>query len=490
MLIVFVVVWLAMLNVVKVNRIRAIQEIIGSFFPDPSRATRQHNKMNSNVELCMSLNIDQQRAFDLFREGKSLFITGPGGCGKSYLIGEIKDYCHAHVLPVGVTALTGAAGSLINGQTLHGWAGIGLAKDAAPDIVRFIQKRPPIHTKWKSVKVLIVDEVSMMSMELFNKLHLIAQSIRHNTDFFGGIQLVLCGDFAQLEPIGSDKLCFESSIWKQYIDPSTIYLSEVIRQSDPVFQRVLMNLRLGTLTKEDKEVLNSRLMTDEADAEITVSDGDKEVHKIKATILYPKKKDVNRINTAELNKLIAQGIRSRTYKSEDYMIHRKTKMSQTIRDTHVKILDKCTSAPDTLVLAVGAQVMLTKNKSLEDSLVNGSRGVVLDIDGAGNPVIMFDNGEELTVTPESFEIESGDSLIIRRQIPLILAWALTIHKCQGATLTNVITDLSEIFGYAQAYVTLSRVKSLDGLFIISINYAKIRCNPKVSKYYIELASRS
>jgi ATP-dependent DNA helicase PIF1 len=436
----------------------------------------------------MSLNSDQQRAFDLFKEGKSLFITGPGGCGKSYLIGNILEYCHAKMMPVGVTALTGAAGSLINGQTLHGWAGIGLAKDSSTDIVRFIQRRPPVYTKWKTVKVLIIDEVSMMSMELFNKLYLIAQSIRHNQEFFGGIQLVLCGDFAQLEPIGSDKMCFESCVWKKHIDPNTVYLSKVIRQADPVFQRILMNLRLGCLTKEDKDVLNSRLMVDESDADVVVSDGTNDVQKIKATILFPRKKDVNRINSVELNKLIESGVRSKTFKAEDYVINRKTKMSQTMRPMHTTMLNKCTSAPDNLVLAVGAQVMLTKNKSLEDGLVNGSRGVVLDIDGAGNPVIMFDSGEQLTITQENFEIESGESLVVRRQIPLILAWALTIHKCQGATLTNVITDLSEIFGYAQAYVTLSRVKSLEGLFIISINYEKIKCNPKVKKYYSDLAA--
>jgi ATP-dependent DNA helicase PIF1 len=437
----------------------------------------------------MSLNEDQQCAFDLFKEGKSLFITGPGGCGKSFLITRIKDYCHENMINIGVTALTGAAGSLINGQTLHGWAGIGLAKESAPDILRFIQTRPPLYTKWKTTRVLIIDEVSMMSMELLNKLHLIAQGARRNDEFFGGIQLVLCGDFAQLEPIGSDKLCFESMLWKQYIDPQTVYLSKVIRQTDPVFQRILMNLRLGNLSKEDKDILNSRLIIDESEADVVVSDGTSDIYKIKATILFPRKKDVNRINTLELDKLLRQGTRSKTYKSEDYVIHRKTKMSQTLRKTHTDILNKCTSALDTLVLAVGAQVMLTKNKSLEDGLVNGSRGVVLDIDGAGNPVIMFDCGEQLTITPESFEIESGESLIIRRQIPLILAWALTIHKCQGATLTNVITDLSEIFGYAQAYVTLSRVKSLEGLFIISINYAKICCNPKVKKYYENLTAR-
>lgn len=438
----------------------------------------------------MSLNADQQHAFEMFKSGNSIFITGQGGCGKSFLIQHIREYCDERQMQIGVTALTGCAASLINGQTLHGWSGIGLAKESAPDIIRHLQRRPPTYKRWQSTQVLIIDEVSMMSMELFNKLHLIAQGIRRNDLFFGGIQLVLCGDFAQLEPIGSNKLCFESQLWQQHIDSNTVCLSQIIRQSDPVFQGLLSRLRLGELTKEDIEILNSRLMTDESEANIAVSDGEHNIGTIKATVLYPLKKDVNRINNTELQKLLTAGAKSHTCKSYDYVVSRKGKQAQHLRDTHVEQLNKCTNAPESLVLAVGAQVMLTKNKSLDEGLVNGSRGVVLSINEVGSPVVMFDNGQQLTIVPEVFEIESGDSVISRRQIPLILAWALTIHKCQGATLTNVITDLSDIFGYAQAYVTLSRIRSLDGLFIVSINYSKIRCNPKVKRYYKQLMERN
>jgi ATP-dependent DNA helicase PIF1 len=436
------------------------------------------------------LNTDQQHAFELFQTGKSIFITGPGGCGKSYLIEHIRAFCDQKLISVVVTALTGCAASLISGQTLHGWSGIGLGKESAPDIIRYLQRRPQHFRRWKAAQILIIDEISMMSLELFNKLHLIAQGIRRNELFFGGIQLVLCGDFAQLEPIGSEKLCFESKLWQEHIDHNTVYISEIIRQNDPVFQGILLRLRLGELTDQDKKVLNGRLMVDESDANVAVTDEEQhEIGTIKATVLYPLKKDVNRVNDSELQKLLESGPESRTYKSLDSVTGRKSNQEQQLRAAHVEQLNKCTNAPETLVLAIGAQVMLTKNKSLDEGLVNGSRGVVIDINEVGSPIVMFDNGQQVTITPEVFVIESGESVISRRQIPLILAWALTIHKCQGATLTSVITDLSEVFGNAQAYVTLSRVRSLEGLFIVSINYSKIRCNPKVKKYYKDLENQ-
>lgn len=432
----------------------------------------------------MALNTQQSKALDLFKQKKCIFITGPGGCGKSFLISHIKDYCEQQGINIAVTALTGCAASLIGGQTIHGWGGIGLGKEPAQTIVSKLHTRPDCLRRWKTTQALIIDEVSMMSAELFNKLHIIAQLVRKSEQFFGGIQLVLCGDFAQLEPIGSDKLCFESTLWREV---TPVYLTEIIRQTDPVFQGLLQRLRMGVLTSGDKEVLNSRLMVDESDADIIVRDDqEKQVGVIKATLLYPLKKDVNLVNNMELDKLLQAGAKSRTYHAHDTVVSRVTKQPQHLRPAHTEQLNKCTNAPESLVLAVGAQVMLTKNKSLEDGLVNGSRGVILEINEIGFPVVMFDNGHQLTVTAEDFQVESSDQILIRSQVPLILAWALTIHKCQGATLTNVITDLSEVFGNAQTYVTLSRVRSLDGLFIINIDYSRIRCNPKVKEYYSKL----
>lgn len=442
----------------------------------------------------MSLNEDQISAFEAFKSGQSIVITGPGGCGKSYLIKYIKNYCDDNLINISVTALTGAAASLVNGLTLHGWAGIGLAKGSAREIYTNLARNRPNHLrKWRETRVLVVDEISMMDATLFNKLHLIGQLARNNNNsLFGGIQLVLCGDFAQLKPIvdrGEQlRFAFESSIWQQYFsNKNTFYLNKIVRQHDPVFQKLLSRIRLGTYTESDRKVLNSRLINNEEDASVTVELDDGTEKIIKATLLYPKRKDVSRINEIELNKLIESGVTPKSYKSIDTCMSKKTKIPIAITEKQTKLLDSCSPASSTIVLAVGAQVMLIKNMDVESGLVNGSRGIIINIDsGSGYPTVMFDNGIQQTIGYDTFEVDSSDTILRRTQIPLVLAWALTIHKCQGSTLSSVITDLTEVFDEAQVYVTLSRAKTIDGLFIINLNYNKIRCNPKVKKYYDKL----
>jgi ATP-dependent DNA helicase PIF1 len=231
------------------------------------------------------------------------------------------------------------------------------------------------------------------------------------------------------------------------------------------------------------------LITDLSDADVTVDMQDGTEQTIQATLLYPKRKDVARNNDMKLGKLLKEKVRSKTFTAEDTVIARKSRMLVSMTEKHIKVINSCTNAIDKLVLCVGAQVMLVKNLDQEKQLVNGSRGVVTDIDGYGLPVVLFDNGEEMTMQYERFETESGDSIYTRKQIPLILGWALTIHKCQGTSLSSVITDLTEVFDEAQVYVTLSRARSIEGLFIVNLNYSKIKCNARVKKYYKALEER-
>ena len=427
---------------------------------------------------------DEQRcAFQLYLGGRSLCITGPAGCGKSYLIKYIVHQAQSRKRQIAAVALTGAAASLIKGQTLHRWAGIGLARDdstkLASNIVRY---KPNVRKRWQSIETLIIDEVSMMSAELFNKINHVAQQIRRNNSFFGGIQVIFCGDFAQLEPIKADRLCFETKEWQQYVGPNTIYLKQVLRQQDPDFLKLLSEVRLGKVTKETVNRLNQCLISSDqmASAEIEIEGLNQ---RIRPTILFPHKKEVERINLQELEALKQTGAETMVYKTSDTIINRKSDLIRTLNKQESENINKLCNAPAELELAVGAQVMLITNQDFERQLVNGSRGVVTGFKD-GLPVVVFDSGEQVKIERKSFEINwSSDERMSRLQVPLILAWAMTIHKCQGATLTSVITDLSKVFCNAQTYVTLSRIRSLDGLFLTGINYRGIKCNPKVKAYY-------
>jgi len=440
-----------------------------------------------------SLTLDQTKCFEYFKTGKSMVITGPAGCGKSFLINKIKEHCQLTKRDYGITALTGAAAALISGLTLHGWAGIGLAKGSSAELYQSMKKYRKTHINvWMEVEVLVIDEISMMSANLFNKLNSLAQLIRGNKLFFGGIQIVLCGDFAQLKPIPSQddegKFCFESSIWTKYLSENTFYLSKILRQSDPTFQDILESTRLGAISRPQKDILDTRLISclDEADLNLEMPDGTYQT--IKGTILYPKRKNVELTNSIELQKLVGTGAQMHVHKSIDNSVNKK-KLTLSATESQIETLNKCCYVSDKVELAIGAQVMLVKNLDLTQGLVNGTRGVITEYNDQ-IPTVAFDNGIQMPIKPLVFEVESGNLVLTRTQIPLILAWALTIHKCQGATITNVITDLTEVFDDAQVYVTLSRVKSLDGLFITGINYSKITCDDKVKEYYQNLSSLS
>ena len=234
------------------------------------------------------LNSDQAYVFKKFQEGRPMFITGPGGCGKSFLISHIKKHCLSVGKTIYTTALTGTAACLIGGQTLHGWAGIGLGTGLTENIITNIRKRPPFIKRWKEVDVLIIDEISMMSAELFNKLNNIAQGLRKNTNFFGGIQVVFCGDFAQLEPImpagEKIKFCFETQEWQTYLKAQTYSMTKVVRQHDPVFQTILNDMRMGIITQATKDILNKRIIKHRNESDLHIEGTP---HIIKATILYP-----------------------------------------------------------------------------------------------------------------------------------------------------------------------------------------------------------
>jgi len=418
----------------------------------------------------------QQMAFEQFKKGESMCITGPAGTGKSFLINTIKEYCIENNIKYAITALTGVAATIINGSTLHRWSGLGLINKEVKIMAAIIKSKPPLLKQWREIKTLIIDEVSMMTIDIFEKLNKVAKNVRGNESFFGGIQLILCGDFAQLGPISNPHFIFECKIWANNIQKNIIYLDEIMRQKeDDVFIKLLSEVRLGIISDETKDILNSRLISNNRELEIEL-----ENNIIEPTKLFPKKIQVEEINLKKLKALIDNKCEYNMYESLDYAYDLKSKITKKATEDQVQFInDRC---PKNITLSVNCQVMLICNLDPTRGLINGSRGIITEFI-ENYPVVLFDNGIKIRVSCYLFEQETNTHKITRKQVPLILAWAITIHKCQGSTITKVITDLQDIFCDAQGYVTLSRVKSLSGLYLININYNKITCNPLVKEFY-------
>lgn len=406
------------------------------------------------------MNQNQEYAFSLVEKGKNVYISGAGGSGKTFWINETMRRLRVKSPNklVGKTSMTGSAAILIGGTTLHSYLGIGIAKDTMAMIqrVRKLRKREV----WENTNLLIIDEVSMLSKEIFESLDYIGKELRRNPRPFGGMQVVLCGDFCQLGCIGSESFCFESAVWKCCIHETVLFTESFRQRDDLVFARMLDRIRFGQVTPDIEEALNSRILEYRKTSDI------------EPTRLYPYKRDVCDINKRCLEELIL------LYKKPSNVYRVRTTFSKDRLRKYVPGLE------DVLHLCADAQVILTVNLDIPNGLVNGSRGVVKHFTLDGLPVVTFLNGMTLTIDYFKHTIEEKSVEVCScSQIPLMLGWAITIHKSQGMTLDLVITDLSNVFDYGQAYVTLSRVKNLASLFITDINFQKIRCNPKVLEFY-------
>lgn len=421
------------------------------------------------------LNEMQQKAFDLLCKGKNVFITGSAGTGKSYVLE--RYYHHATKVHgednVFKTSSTGVSALLINGKTIHSWAGIMLGEGTVSDLI--YKMTPVAKLRWIKVKVLFIDEISMINPELFDKLESIARIIKKNHKPFGGIQLVITGDFFQLPVVKCDLFCFESVKWNDVVD-HTISLVEIVRQRDPVFQELLNQVRYGYISDSNSELLKSRV-----NAEL------KNEHGIEPTILYSKNVDVDSTNKKRLQKLIDSGNALHTYNATF------TKRNLGLKPTeYARLFEQFqqneTNIPNKILLAKGAQVIFKKN--IDDNVANGTRAVVVDFTKTPEfefllPVVRLLNGQIRIVYPFEFEYQvKREFRFTKLQIPLKLAWASTIHACQGSTLDYVKADIGEnIFTYAQVYVVLSRVRTLEGLTLINYDPNSIVAHPSVLAKY-------
>jgi ATP-dependent DNA helicase PIF1 len=414
------------------------------------------------------LSQQQNEVLRRVQAGENVLMVGAGGTGKTEVIKHVRAMCESQKRPFAVTALTGRASLLIEGMTLHSWAGIGLAHESAEDLVA--RMKPFNRKSWsKRNLLLIIDEVSMLSAELMSKLDYIGKSIRSCALPFGGVQVLASGDFLQMPPIEA-AYCFKAPVFERAFPPhNRVELKLNFRQSaDSEYQRILNNVRYGRHTEDDVAALRARV-------------GFKIPRGKPVTIVYPRRDQVEARNAKKM----------RALKGEEHVYtHRFVDLlgSRVITAAErVALQKKLEQAPceTRLVLKVGAVVMHTCNTKASASAtakVNGSVGTVVSFDSAGFPVVKFSDGDTITVGPHTWE--SNCKRVARVQIPLIVAWAVTAHKIQGATLDAAVMDIgANVFERNQAYVILSRVKSLDGVFLASFDPNVIRPCPEAVAFY-------
>jgi ATP-dependent DNA helicase PIF1 len=441
------------------------------------------------------LSAEQQIAFDKYIQGHNIFITGPGGSGKSALIRKINDHAQSRNKKIQVCALTGCAAVLLNckAKTLHSWSGIGLGTGTIENNIRKIINSNFKKNIWKETSILVVDEVSMLSLKLFNMLNEIGKVVRKSQRPFGGIQLIFSGDFYQLPPVGNkdepdtSQFCFESDDWNSVFHRDCqIPLIKIFRQTDETYSNILNQIREGQIKRRTNDTL-LQYVGREKPATLLV----------KPTKLYPTRNQVENINNNEM-RLLDQDAKQFNikYVYDEIEMSKEDKLirQQFSADQIKKELDYLTTnliCDKELQLKIGCQVMCVVNiKSTitnEELLCNGSQGIIIKFcETTSLPVVKFNNGHIRTMTPHIWESENIPGIGVS-QVPLILAWALTIHKSQGATMDVAEIDVgNNIFECGQTYVALSRVKSLDGLFLTSFDARKIKINKKVKVFYEEL----
>jgi len=400
----------------------------------------------------------QEQALALLKSGRNVFLTGSAGTGKTYVLNQYIDYLKERKMAVAVTASTGIAATHMNGMTIHAWAGIGIKDKLNSSQLKTLKSKKYLQKKLDKVKVLIIDEISMLHKNQFEAVDQVLKYFKLNQEAYGGIQVVLCGDFFQLPPVGNEnskeKFAFMSPIWIQ-LKLTICYLTEQYRQGKDQLTQILNEIRSGQLNKK------SYMRLAESSKHVLPKN-------IEPTKLYTHNIDVDEINLTALKKLKGK---SKSFVAE-------TKGNEKL----VEGLKKSVQANEFLELKIGAKVMFVKNIN-EKGVVNGSLGTIVDFDEGNIPLVKLLDDRIVSAEFEEWKIEdeNGKSLANYSQIPLRLAWAITIHKSQGMTLDAAEVDLSKTFEKGQGYVALSRLRELKNLRLLGINEVAIKVDPLAFK---------
>lgn len=413
---------------------------------------------------------------ELIKNGENVFVTGAAGTGKSFLLNRLKKEFNFEV-----TSTTGMAAVNVGGQTIHAWAGVGLCNFPVDYTVKSIIKKTHLAKKIRNTKILAIDEVSMLDAQTFDYLNIVLKSIRSNNKPFGGIQLVLFGDFFQLPPVEKNSgFCFESEAWKE-LNINNVVLKKIHRQSNKAFAQILNDIRQNQLKNEDLNSFYSR-------ERISIPN-DKEILHIFSTNEAADNFNLQKFNAinSPIQELFAKDIIMKNEEADKLVLSEEDVEKLSIARRKIwDTLDKYCKVPQKLHLKNSCRVMLLKNLDFDYGLINGACGNVEDINEDGI-TIKFDNGVLKLIKREEFDYYKNGTLLARRiQYPLRLAYGITIHKSQGMTLDEVFIDFNRIFEYGQAYVALSRVKSLEGLYLKGFSPKKIMVSPKIVEFYNSL----
>ncbi|MBI5447940.1 MAG: AAA family ATPase, partial [Gammaproteobacteria bacterium] len=403
----------------------------------------------------------QDEALNLLKMGKNVFLTGEAGSGKTYLLNKYIHYLKDNNVNVAITASTGIAATHLQGVTIHSWSGIGIKEKISPSDLEKLLTKKNITRNYKKTKVLIIDEISMLHKHQLDMVDTIARYLLNPTEPFGGIQIILCGDFFQLPPVSTlspteeKQFAFEAASWREG-NFHVCYLEEQHRQGDDPLHSILNDIRSGTAGEHTKVPLRTRYKKEPAGP-------------TKATKLYSRNINVDTINEHELLKLPG--------KEKIF-----TMVGQGF-NALVEGLKRNCLAPEKLKLKMGAEVMFIKN-DVSGRYVNGTRSVVVGFDKSeGWPIVKTYHNEIIIARPEEWRYE--DNNLVRAtiiQVPLRLAWAITIHKSQGMTLDAAEIDLGDAFEPGMGYVALSRVRSLNGLKLINLNEMALKVHPKILQH--------